>query len=137
MYARLISGSRPDAVTQARGDAAVHRPPNSHVPDRRQNGRAAARFGLHIGSVISLGSYPAGTLLLKLTGIITPASPGAAFWQADPQLAAPSRPAAAGPPQIWSGGVFIGPGELASLQKLLANDVMQGQWFIPLNLHTD
>ncbi len=134
VYARLISGSRPDAVTQVRGDAAVHRPPTATF-QIAATPATAARFGLHIGSVISLGSYPAGTLLLKLTGIIAPVSPGAAFWQADPQLAAPTRPATAGPPQIWSGGVLIGPGELASLQKLLANDVMQGEWFIPLNLH--
>ncbi len=133
-YAHLASGSLPDAVTQTRGDPAARRAPTATF-QIAATPATAARFGLHIGSVISLGSYPAGTLLLKLTGIITPASPGAAFWQADPQLAAPSRPAAAGPPQIWSGGVFIGPGELASLQKLLANDVMQGQWFIPLNLH--
>jgi putative ABC transport system permease protein len=133
-YARLTSGSRPDAVTHVRGDLAVHRAPTTTF-QIAATAATAARFGLHIGSVISLGSYPAGTLRLKLTGIIAPVSPGAAFWQADPQLAAPTRPAAAGPPQIWSGGVFIGPAELASLQKLLANDVMQGEWFIPLDLH--
>jgi putative ABC transport system permease protein len=133
-YARLTSGSLPDAVTRVRGEAAGHRAPTATF-QIAATPATAARFGLHIGSVISLGSYPAGTLLLKLTGIIAPARPGTAFWQADPQLAAPTRPAVAGPPQIWSGGVFIGPGELAALQKLLANDVMQGQWFIPLNLH--
>ena len=95
----------------------------------------AARFGLHPGSRIALSPYQPGDpgVVVRVTGLIRPADPSAAFWQYDPVLAAPQI---TGPPhhQYWFAGLFIGPGALTTVQDAFSGATQQGTWFFPLSL---
>jgi putative ABC transport system permease protein len=128
---RLVSGSLPGA------DPAV--PPGRHRPDltlaAAVTAAAAARFHLRPGSELVAGPVQAGDpgVILRITGVVTPASPAAAIWQSDPVLAAPQI---VGPPhhQSWVAGFFIGPGELTAAQTAESGATMAGTWFYPLDL---
>ena len=103
----------------------------------------AATLGLHPGTVIQLGRDPAALLgdpsvRLKVTGILRPADPSAAFWTHDPSLAGPTPARIGNGAQIWQGGVFIGPAELPALetaetQGTLAPGDVQAFWDSPLD----
>ncbi|HEY2550565.1 MAG TPA: hypothetical protein VGI64_08310 [Streptosporangiaceae bacterium] len=128
--ARLSTGSLPDAVTQ---EPASGSSPGAAIFDVAATPATAARFGLRIGSQLSVGPGAHGPVLLRLTGIVQPLRPAGAFWQADPELLAPLHPFA-GMFQIWAAGVLIGPRELSALQAALTHQTMQGEWFVPLSL---
>ena len=129
--ARLTAGSLPDAVRQgpARGSG-----PGATIFDVAATGATASRFGLRIGSQLSVGPGAHGPVLLRLTGILSPLRPAGAFWQSDPELLAPLHPFT-GTFEIWAAGVLIGPRELSAVQAAFTHQTMQGQWFVPLSLH--
>ena len=128
--ARLSTGSLPDAVTQ--GPAHGSRP-GATIFDVAATAATAARFGLRVGSQLSVGPGVHGPVLLRLTGIVSPLRAAGAFWQSDPELLAPLHPFT-GTFEIWAAGVLIGPRELSALQAAFTHQTMQGEWFVPLSL---
>jgi putative ABC transport system permease protein len=91
----------------------------------------AARFGLRPGS--RLGFPP--DITLEVTGIVTPADPGSAFWGVDPTAAAPALTQSP-PPSLstyWIGACFIGPAEVPLLQTSVPTGPMQVWWAVPLS----
>jgi putative ABC transport system permease protein len=89
----------------------------------------AARFGLRPGS--RLGFPP--DITLEVTGIVTPADPGSAFWGVDSVAAAPVLNVSElpGGPTYWLGACFIGPGEVPLLQAAVPTGRMQVWWAVP------
>ena len=89
----------------------------------------AARFGLRPGS--RLGFPPDVTL--EVTGIVTPADPGSAFWGVDSVAAAPVLNVSPlpGGPTYWVGACFIGPAEVPLLQTAVPTGRMQVWWAVP------
>ncbi len=133
--AHLVSGSLPGASAGA-GRAAGPGTGNRVVTvGAAVTTATAARFGLHPGSRIALSPYQPEDpgVVVRVTGLIRPADPSAAFWQYDPVLAAPQI---TGPPhhQYWFAGVFIGPGALTTVQDAFSGATEQGTWFFPLSL---
>ncbi len=137
-YSRLASGSYPRAaVTTGHGSRAVV------TLQAAVTTATAAPLGLHPGTVIQLGRDPAALLSdpsvrLKVTGILRPADPSAAFWTHDPSLAGPTPARIGNGAQIWQDGVFIGPAELPALetaetQGTLAPGDVQAFWDSPLD----
>jgi putative ABC transport system permease protein len=137
-YSRLAFGSYPQAaVTTGHGSHAVV------TVAAAVTAATAATLGLRPGTVIQLGRDPAALLSdpsvrLKVTGIVRPADPSAAFWTHDPSLAAPTQASIGKGAQIWQGGVFIGPAELpaletASTQGTLALGDVRAFWANPLD----
>jgi putative ABC transport system permease protein len=129
-YARLVSGSFPNAVTYT--EQAGQRVP---VLQGAVTKATAARLGLRIGSDISLSSpqlppgYPPE--MLQVTGIISPTDPGGSFWTNDPSLAAPTISASRIP--IWQGGALVGPAELPAIEAGAAGTIGQLYWDYPLD----
>ena len=137
-YSQLASGSYPRAaVTTGHGS------PAAVTLQAAVTSATAATLGLHPGTVIQLGRDPAALLgdpsvRLKVTGILRPADPSAAFWTHDPSLAGPTPARIGNGAQIWQGGVFIGPAELPALetaetQGTLAPGDVQAFWDSPLD----
>jgi putative ABC transport system permease protein len=90
----------------------------------------AARFGLRPGSRIQT---QAGTgITLVVTGIIRPARTLAAFWTADPALAAPGLTGGRQPTPYWAGACMVGAAELPVMQQLLDRPSMTASWEFPL-----
>jgi putative ABC transport system permease protein len=89
----------------------------------------AARFGLRPGS--RLGLPPDVTL--EVTGIVTPADPGSAFWGVDSVAASPVLNVSPlpGGPTYWVGACFIGPAEVPLLQTAVPTERMQVWWAVP------
>ena len=133
---RLVSGSLPDAVAPERGHAAAGRPA-AEIFEAAVTPATAARFVLQVGSLVHLGAYVPGSaaIVLRISGIVAPAHPGSAFWQADPLLAAPQIPASFAHSEIWTAGALVGPAELIPLQRAFAGGVMHGEWYFPQDLH--
>jgi putative ABC transport system permease protein len=129
-YARLVSGAFPDAVTYA--DLAGQRVPVLQAAVTRAT---AARLGLRIGSEVSLASpQPASGVppeMLRVTGIISPADPGASFWTNDPSLADPTL--SSGNIPVWQGGALVGPAELPAIEAGSASTIGQLYWDYPLD----
>ena len=96
----------------------------------------AATFHVRTGSVMDLGpARPGGPLvLLKVTGIIGPLNPADAFWQHDPELAAPQLEGPANSPH-WLAAGFVGPGELAGLAAAYGGSSERATWFFPMTSH--
>lgn len=119
-FARLAAGRMPaaDSVTPAGASFQV-----------AVTGATAARFGLHVGSVLGIGS----PTRLVVTGILRPVTPHSAFWTADPDAAAATfnKTAAGG---FWLGAVFVGRPELADLETVLDTGDMLLYWNFPLGL---
>jgi putative ABC transport system permease protein len=70
-------------------------------------------------------------MVLRVTGIIAPADPGASFWTADPSLAAPV--VSAGHLPAWLGAALVGPAELPAVEigSVGATDALY--WDYPLD----
>jgi putative ABC transport system permease protein len=135
-HSRLLAGREPGPVSPAGRRAGR--------AGRRAFGVAvtpatAARFGLRPGSRLVM-SVLGSPVTIEVTGIIRPAGPGRAFWTLDPDAAAPSlnqpggpQPGRQGPP-YWVGAAFVGPGELAAMQAVFAEQDMHLLWYFPLTL---
>jgi putative ABC transport system permease protein len=131
-YCRVIRGSLPaaPAVTSA---ASRHRP-GSVTLGIAVTRAVAARFSLHVGSVLDLGQVSADgpDASLRVDGIIQPTAAASAFWVTDPLL---SHPAKAGSPTkpFWTAGAFLGPGDLTALAAAYAGQPELLTWFFPLS----
>jgi putative ABC transport system permease protein len=116
-YSRLAAGRLPQQGVTSDGQV---------VLQVAVTGATAARFGLRPGS--RLGMAP--NVTLEVTGIVTPADPGSAFWGVDPIAAAPML----GGMPYWMGACFIGPAEVPLLQSALPTAPMQVSWALPLSV---
>lgn len=124
-YSRLTAGHLPE---QGRAS------PGHVVLQIAVTPATAARFGLRPGS--RLGYAP--DITLDVTGIVTPAQPGSAFWGADLVAAAPGivtvPPPAPPGTTYWVGAGFIGPAEVPLLQSSVPTGRMDVSWAVPLSV---
>ena len=119
-YSRVVAGQLP----------AGQLPGQPAVVQAAVTTTVAARFGLRVGSRLTLGS-----MQLAITGIIEPTSLAAAFWRDDPVTTRPVLTQAALPqPSYWVGGVFIGPGALSLTESTLGTSEMNVSWLYPAAL---
>jgi putative ABC transport system permease protein len=97
--------------------------------------KTAARFGLHPGSRLELRT-PSGPVGLVVTAIITERGAASTFWADDITVGAPgfvaARPAPAGTPSFWAGGVLVDPGAFAAMQNAVGGSGLAMQWEYPL-----
>ena len=94
--------------------------------------QTAARLGLHVGSMLIIGSKTGGSTL-DVTGIIRPRFPGSSFWLSDPSAAAPDLVYRGLTPVYWAVGVFAGTGEAGQLQKMLGAAGITMEWQFPVS----
>ena len=95
--------------------------------------RTAARFGLHPGSRLSLGS-PSGPVMVFVTAILRERAPGSTFWAQDPIAGTPAINALNTPHPYWVGGVFADPGQLAAMQNAFSGPGLELTWDFPLSV---
>jgi putative ABC transport system permease protein len=122
-FSRLITGHLPQRGQVSHGQV---------ILQVAVTGPTAARFGLRPGS--RLGFPP--NITLQVTGIVTSADPGSAFWGVDATAAAPVLNTAPPPAFLatyWVGACFIGPAEVPLLQTSAATGPMQVWWAVPLS----
>jgi putative ABC transport system permease protein len=119
-HARLQSGNWPTAAIQQRGTTTLQAVVTPAM---------AARFELRIGSRLGVGPG----VYLVVTGIVSPAAPGSAFWTEFASLLTPTFTATkfSG---YWTGGAFIGSGETTALVSSNTSASDQVTWVFPLNL---
>ena len=127
-YSRLTAGRLPGRGAVSHGQVVLR---------VAVTGATAARFGLRPGS--RLGMAPGVTL--QVTGIVTAADPGSAFWGVDPIAAVPELSAQSrrgGPPSgvrpYWKGACFISPAEVPLAEKALPVGAMQVWSVVPLSV---
>ncbi len=123
-YSRLTAGRLPQQGVISHGQA---------ILQVAVTGATAARYGLRPGSRLGMGS----DVTLEVTGIVTPADPGSAFWGVDPTAAVPAlnfTPPPTPPRPYWVGACFIGPAEIPLLQTALPTARMQVSWALPLSV---
>jgi putative ABC transport system permease protein len=117
--AELVAGSYP-ARAEPAGRLAVAVTPQT-----------AARFGLHVGSRMTL-SISTGSVALVVTAIVRQREAGSTFWTQDPLA---SQPSLATPPRMkpyWAGGVFADPDQLAAMQTVFSGPGLEMNWEFPL-----
>ena len=117
----LVRGSLPDAVTTY---------PRSGTFQVAVTVATAAKLGLRVGSQLRTAGQT-----LVVSGIIRPRGAASSFWTVDPVAPAPqlvqtSNTAA----PYWNAAAFIGPDELAALQRFLSAEPLRGLWSFPLDL---
>jgi putative ABC transport system permease protein len=122
-YAGRVNGALPVTGHRAHGDVLLQ---------VAVTAATARRFGLTVGSRLRIEP----DVTLDVTGIITPAMPGSAFWAVDPAVIAPTHemPGRRGPP-YWQGAVLVGPAELALAESSTDLSDVQLSWGYPLALH--
>jgi putative ABC transport system permease protein len=118
--ARLVTGSWPVSIS---------RQGRTSVLQAAVTPATAARFELRPGSRLQL----APGLEIAVTGIVRPVSPASAFWTELGGTLGPFfvRTAAAG---FWTGGAFVGPGEVAAMLTPADYTTAQVTWVYPLDL---
>ncbi|MFI8187181.1 FtsX-like permease family protein [Actinacidiphila glaucinigra] len=99
-YARVVSGRLPGGTTRAGEVEAV------------LSARTAQVLGLRTGSAVHLPTTSGSPLTVRVTGIVTPRSPGSAFWSAEPDLRSPTLltvpgPSGADPAYYWHFSALI------------------------------
>jgi putative ABC transport system permease protein len=123
-YARVVAGSYASTAAPA-GSLAV-----------AATTATAARFGLHVGSRLTLTSASAPVDLF-VTAIVTERSPASTFWTQDLIASTPAlnTPPSQGLP-YWVGGVFADPDQLAPMQTAFNGPGMELNWEFPLSVGT-
>jgi putative ABC transport system permease protein len=127
--AKLISGTLPQTAAESK--------PGPVITMQVAVTTATARtLGLRVGSVLDLGRTAAmppsdPAIVLDVTGLLRPVGPSSPFWTFDPSLAAPVLMQGHGP-EIWAGGVFIGPDELADIATAYDGATAALSWNFPL-----
>jgi putative ABC transport system permease protein len=120
---RLLSGSLPAAADDVGG---------REVFDVALTAANAKFYGVHVGSLIS-----GRTVVYRVTGIVQPADPSSAFWNFDPELAAPAQIVQQGGSILWETAALIGPGELSALDSVLEDngdhDPVTSMYCVPLD----
>jgi putative ABC transport system permease protein len=126
-YAKVITGRMPsmDHVSQssARFEVAV-------------TSATAARFSLHVGSVVRLHDTQDGaasSIKLVVTAILRPLKQRSAFWAADPNAlrASLNKTRSGG---YWLGGMFVADSEFSDVETALSDNKITVTWLFPLNL---
>jgi putative ABC transport system permease protein len=144
-HLRLIAGTLPDRFSA--GQVAGQRVTTLDVA---VTAATAARFGLHPGSGVRIGTQPVDPktghlvlhvtgpplVVLHVTGVVRPAGPASAFWAYDPLAAAPVLQDAfsSDPGPFWAGAVLIGPDELAALPSVFSGQQLSLLWDLPLSM---
>jgi putative ABC transport system permease protein len=122
-HLRLVTGSMPNAGGVVNGVDEM---------DIALTSASAKFYGAHVGSVITSGSNR-----FHVTGIVEPADPSSAFWNYDPELAAPSPRVTPEGNTEWTTAGLIGPGELSALGSVLqfdgAEDPITSIFCVPLD----
>jgi putative ABC transport system permease protein len=117
----LVRGSLPDAVTTSQ---------RSGTFQVAVTAATAAKLGLRVGSQLRTAGQT-----LVVSGIIRPRGAASSFWTVDPVAPAPQLvQTSTNAAPYWNGAAFIGPGELAALQRFLNAEPLRGLWSFPLNL---
>jgi putative ABC transport system permease protein len=94
--------------------------------------QTAARFALHPGSRLTLGTAGAAVTLV-VTAIVRQRGGGSTFWQQDPVAGAPSLATPPGQAQpYWVGGLLADPDQLAEIQNAFLGPGLEMQWEFPL-----
>jgi len=112
-YSHVVAGQLPSGLTgrQAVVQAAV-------------TTTIAARFGLRVGSRLTIGA-----MQLAITAIIEPARQSSAFWRDDLVTTRPLLAQAPAPQQpYWVGALFIGPGALTLAESTIGTTEMTVTW---------
>lgn len=128
-YAKLVTGQMPaaDSVSNdsARFGVAVTQ-------------TMAAKFSLHVGSVVGLADSDAGavpSIKLVVTGILRPVHTQSAFWALDPNAnQATLNKTQRG--EYWLGGMFVADSELNDIELALTDQRITITWVFPLNVST-
>ncbi|MGD0686296.1 MAG: hypothetical protein ABSA03_14410 [Streptosporangiaceae bacterium] len=142
-HLRLIAGTLPDRFSagQVTGQRIT-------TLDVAVTAATAARFGLHPGSDLRIGTQPVnpktGHLVLQatglpravlhVTGVVRPTGPSTAFWTYDSLAAGPVLQDAFSRFPYWAGAVFIGPDELAALPSVYSGQPLSLLWDLPLSM---
>ena len=94
--------------------------------------QTAARFGLHPGSRLTLGT-PSSSATLYVTAIVRERAAGSTFWTQDSSVAVPSLvvPPNGGLP-YWVGGVIADPDQLTAIQDTFGGPGLELGWEFPL-----
>jgi hypothetical protein len=119
-HARLIAGHWPNKAVVATDGAMTL--------EIAVTPSTLSRFDAQVGSKLSLG----GGDLLVVTGVVEPTDPAGAFWQSRPVLAAPVLDTSASAPPYWNTAVFVGTGEIDSLQRVFPISNFELSWTVPL-----
>jgi putative ABC transport system permease protein len=95
----------------------------------------ARRFGLSPGSELRVRG-PGGDVTLDVTGVLRPRQPAEAYWNLDPNAAAPGLTIT---PQstYWTGAVFASAAEAGQVQALFSAQDLSMTWELPLALGAD
>jgi len=119
---RVLAGSLPSALSKSGGTMVV---PTAITQ------ATARRYGLFVGARVSLGS--AG-IMLRVTGIVTPATRSGTFWQFDPVVSNPVLVTPSSGPPYWQGGAFVPAAALPALTTAFSPDDVQLTWIYGLSL---
>lgn len=126
-YSALVAGRMPAASSagqlSARFDVAVTQ-------------AMAAKFSLHVGSVVRLADADPGSVAsikLVVTGILRPVHVQSAFWTLDPNAmrASLNKTKLGG---YWLGGMFVADRELNHVELALTDQRIKISWVFPLNV---
>jgi putative ABC transport system permease protein len=126
-HAVLVQGRMPDRATSPAGD----RPGFFQVAVTEQT---AATFHLSVGATLTVASAALVPIRLQVTGIIKVRDPTDGFWAYDvtavaPQLVRPTR----GAPPFWESDVFVGQGEVDTLQEAFSGQARSLVYALPLD----
>jgi putative ABC transport system permease protein len=120
--ARLVAGRLPDTAHSGRA---------SVIFQVAVTQATAARYGLHVGSLLGIGSG----VTVAVTGVVRPDDPDSAFWTADPAAKTPQLDEKnPNLPPYWNAAAFVGAAELGPLESVLNIADMSMSWDFPLNL---
>jgi putative ABC transport system permease protein len=129
--ARLVAGHWPRAAgTGLPGGSAADK--GALVLQVAVTPSTAARYGLHVGSIMPFGPVAGRLDGLLVTGIVQP-SPGAYFWQSSDVLAGPTLTGGQSS-KNWYSGALVSRSELATMQQLWPGGNVQATWYYPVDL---
>jgi putative ABC transport system permease protein len=138
-HLRLVAGTMPDTAPPP----VVTTTQVSYQIQVVVTAQTAARFGMHVGSLVPIippldmalpgtVTNPGASVELRLdvTGIVAPTDPGSSFWKADPLLPGPNLDRVGGT-AAWEGAVIADPGEIDMMQQIFGLDGLFVQWELP------
>jgi putative ABC transport system permease protein len=129
--ARLVAGHWPQAAgTGLPGGSSADK--HALVLQVAVTPPTAARYGLHVGSIMPLGQVAGRLTGLLVTAIVQP-SPSAYFWQSSLVLPAPTLIGLT-TARNWDSGALVSSAELAAMQRLWPGGNVQGSWYYPVDL---
>jgi putative ABC transport system permease protein len=127
-HAVLVQGAMPDRATSPAG---ADRPGFFQVAVTEQT---AATFHLGVGQVLTIASAAATAIQLRVTGILKVRDPADEFWGYDPPAVAPQLVEPRNDPAYWRSDLFVGQGEVGTLEEVLSDRAMSLEYTLPLDL---